>query len=189
MYYQRFGMSPIHGYLASIHCAFQVKLQVKYPRPDGEPETPMMYAASHMASDEAKQLLQHIDKCCKMMEGLQSNHIKLMLYFDEAHTLVQKIPNDPHKKDLYDALCSCFNHLLGHPLFFIYPSTNSNISYLAPRGSLARSACARQDPDVLQAPVTETPFDCSPWLPIRPGTLKLEDVCTAEFMAQFGRPL
>jgi hypothetical protein len=182
-------MSPIHGHLAPIHYALQVKLQEKYPRPDGKLETPMMYAVSQMARDEAKQLLQQIDKCCKTMEGPQSNQIKLMLYFDEAHTLVQKIPNDPDEKDLYDALCSCFNYLLGHPLFVIYLSTDSNISYLAPRGSLARSARAHQNPGALQAPVTETPFDCSPGFPIKPGTLKLEDVCTVEFMAQFGRPL
>ena len=148
-----------------------------------------MYATSEMAKDEAKQLLQQIDKCCKTMEGFQNNHVKVMMYFDEAHTLVQKIPKDPHEKDLYDALCSCLNHLLAYPLFVVYLSTDSDISYLAPQGSLARSARARQNPDALQATVTETPFDCSPRFPIIPGRLKLEDVCTAEFMAQFGRPL
>jgi hypothetical protein len=66
-------------------------------------------------------------------------------------------------------------------LFVTYLSTDSNISKLAPLGSLAKS--------VLQAPVIEPPFDCSSEFPIIPGKLGLEDVCKVEFMAQFGRPL
>ncbi|KAL6308486.1 hypothetical protein BKA93DRAFT_822235 [Sparassis latifolia] len=40
-----------------------------------------------------------------------------------------------------------------------------------------------------QAPITETPFDCSPAFPLRPATLTLKDITSLHFLAQFGRPL
>jgi hypothetical protein len=124
------------------------------------------------------------------MEDYKSNEIKVMLYFDEAHVLAdRKVPGDPDGKDMYDVLCSCFNLFLSFPLFVIYLSTNSNLSLLAPQGPLARSARARANADALQAPITETPFDCAPTLRIKPNKLKLEDLYQIEFMAQFGRPM
>ncbi|KAF9519269.1 hypothetical protein BS47DRAFT_1482237 [Hydnum rufescens UP504] len=62
-----------------------------------------------------------------------------------------------------------------YPIFVVYLSTNSNVSYLAPKGSLARSSTARANPEFL----------------IEPGApeVKLDHVCSLEFMAQFGRPL
>ena len=125
------------------------------------------------------------------MEGLRSNnHVKLMLYFDEAHVLAgRRISKDPDGRDTHDVLCSCFNFFLSSPIFVIYLSTSSNIRQLAPSGPLAGSARARDNADALQAPVTEIPFDCSPIFPIIPGRLGLDDVCKVEFMAQFGRPM
>ena len=58
-----------------------------------------------------------------------------------------------------------------------------------PSGALARSARARSNIHNLQAPITETPFDCSPDLPVRPHKLTLENTCDVVFMSQFGRPL
>jgi len=124
------------------------------------------------------------------MEGLASNGVKLMLYFDEAHVLGEKkVQDDPNEKDLFDVLCSCFTFFVSSPIFVIYLSTFSDMGLLAPQGSLAKSARARQNADALQAPITETPFDCSPNLSIKPGKLKLEDLYQIEFMAQFGRPM
>ena len=144
-----------------------------------------------MVRRELAVLLKRIDDCCDSMEGLQSsNHVKLMLYFDEAHVLARnKVTGDPEGKDTYDVLCSCFNFFLSFPIFVIFLSTSSNISQLAPSGPLSRSARARNNADALQAPVTEIPFDCSPIFPIIPGKLGLDDVCRVEFMAQFGRPM
>jgi hypothetical protein len=113
-----------------------------------------------------------------------------MLYFDEAHVLAErKVIRDPDGKNMYDVMCSCFNSFLSSPIFVVYLSTNSNISDLAPPGPLARSGRARENADALQAPVTETPFDCFPEFLIKPGELGLEDVCEVEFMARFGRPM
>jgi hypothetical protein len=124
------------------------------------------------------------------MEGYQTNDVQLMLYFDEAHGLLdRKIPNDPDEKDMYDVLCSCFNAFLSSPIFVIYLSTNFNISQLAPAGRAARSGRARANADALQAPITEVPFDCSPDFPIPSGERSLQDVCEVRFMAQFGRPM
>jgi hypothetical protein len=124
------------------------------------------------------------------MQGIKNGQVKLILYFDEAHVLSAKtVPHDPDGKDMYDVLCSCFNLFLSLPVFVIFLSTVSNIYKLAPSGSLAKSARARANTDALQAPVTETPFDCSPKFPIKPGKFGLEEVSRVEFMAQFGRPM
>ena len=149
-----------------------------------------MYATSELAKREVELLLKRIDNCCASMKGFKNGHIKLMLYFDEAHVLsAKRVAHDPDEKDMYDVLCSCFNLFLSLPIFVIFLSTTSNIHELAPSGSLAKSARARADADALQAPVTETPFDCSPEFPVKPGKLGLKDVCQVEFMAQFGRPM
>jgi hypothetical protein len=161
-----------------------------YPHPEVNLDAPGS-TVSTMVRKELALLLKCIDDCCESMEGLQSsNHVKLMLYFDEAHILAgRRVPGDPEGKDMYDVLCSCFNFFLSSPIFVIYLSTSSNIGQLAPSGSLARSARACNGADALQAPVTEIPFDCSPMFPIIPGKLGLDDVCEVEFMAQFGRPM
>jgi hypothetical protein len=113
-----------------------------------------------------------------------------MLYFDEAHVLAEKkVIKDPDGKNMYDVMCSCFNFFLSSPIFVIYLSTNSNISDLAPTGPLARSGRARENADSLQAPVTETPFDCFPKFVVKSDDLRLEHVCEVEFMARFGRPM
>jgi hypothetical protein len=143
-----------------------------------------------MAKEQLVLLLERIDGCCESMGGLKNKQVKLMLSFDEAHVLAEhKVPKDPDGNDTYDVLCSCFNFFLSMPIFVIYLSTSSIIGQLAPQGSLARSGRARENADALQAPITETPFDCSPEFPIIPGKLVLEDVCKVEFMVQFGRPM
>ena len=125
------------------------------------------------------------------MEGLQSsNHIKLMLYFNECHVLAgRRVPNDPDGKDTYDVLCSCFNFFLFSLIFIIYLLPSSNISQLAPSGPLARSAQVCDNVDAMQAPVTKIPFHCSPIFLIIPGELGLDDICKVKFMAQFGHPV
>ena len=149
-----------------------------------------MYATSEFAIREVKLLLKRIDNCWESMKGFVNGHVKLMLYFDEAHVLsARAVPHDPEEKDMYDVLCSCFNLFLSLPIFVIFLSTTSNIHELAPLGPLAKSARARANADALQAPLTETPFDCSPEFPIKPGKFGLKDVCQVEFMAQFGRPM
>jgi hypothetical protein len=161
-----------------------------YPHLEVDPDPPES-AVSIMARTELALLLKCIDDCCESMKDLQSsNCVKLILYVNEAHILAgRRVTEDPEGKDTFDVLCSCFNFFLPLPIFVIYISTSSNISQLAPSGSLARSARVRNNADALQAPVTEIPFDCSPRFPIIPGKLGLDDVYEVEFMAQFGRPM
>jgi len=119
-----------------------------------------------------------------------ANEIKVVIYFDESHTLSDVLaPTNPMNKTLYDVLCSALDHLKSRPLFTIFLSTNSHLATLAPSAALARSARALVHSGALQAPITETPFDCAPDLCILPGTLSLEDISDLEFMARFGRPL
>lgn len=114
-----------------------------------------------------------------------------MIYFDEAHTLTN-YPTDPkdlNGKDLYDCLLSCLVHFIDQSLFTIFLSTNSSLSNLAPPSRDAKSARARDASKNLQAPITETPFDCYPGFLVQPDTLSWRDVSTIQFMAKFGRPL
>ncbi|KAF9503396.1 hypothetical protein BS47DRAFT_1356260, partial [Hydnum rufescens UP504] len=127
------------------------------------------------ASEVAKileQLLGRIDDCCESSQDTQKDHVKLML------------PGDLDGKDMYDVLCSCFSLLPSSSVFVIYLSTQSDISDLAPRRSLSRSARARENPEALQAPITETPSIVLLGSRFNPGELKLEDVYTVDFMAQ-----
>jgi hypothetical protein len=114
------------------------------------------------------------------------NQVKVMLYFDEAHVLVDSTDD---RKTLYDILCSAIDNLRSESLFVIFLSTNSHLEKLAPSGAMAWSARARENSDALQAPITETPFDCAPTLSVLPKTLTMDATCDLEFMARFGRPL
>jgi hypothetical protein len=121
---------------------------------------------------------------------------KIILYFDEADTLMitpqrnkQSSGENPSDKYLYDILCSALNNLLSEPLLALFLSTASHLYQLAPSGPMARSARARSNIHNLQAPITETPFDCSPNFPVLPRDLTLEKTCDVAFMSQFGRPL
>ena len=124
------------------------------------------------------------------LEGLVgSQRIKLIIYFDEAHPLTKVVPTKDDEKTLYDFLCSCLNHFLAFPIFCIFLSTNSSLAHFASPPALARSARIRGGKAVTHAPITETPFDCSGDLMVKPGELTIKDVSTIQFMAQFGRPL
>jgi hypothetical protein len=123
---------------------------------------------------------------CRVRDAPSDDKIKVIMYFDEYHTLSGPVRSG---KTVYDFLCSAFDDLVSLPLFVIFLSTNSHVRQDAPMPIFARSARARASPATLQAPITEVPFDCSPELPIAAGTLKLADVSTIPFMARFGRPL
>ena len=131
-----------------------------------------------------------IDECIKDEQPFPQDRIKVVMYFDKSHVLC-RIPTSTSKNDktLRDVLCAAIDHLRPCLLFVIFLSTNSHLSKLAPGGPFAKSAHARQNWDALEAPITETPFDCSPSFPLSLESLTLQDTSTVEFMAQFGRPL
>jgi hypothetical protein len=157
------------------------------PRNVGE-DTLAMFVASDFAKSALKHLLQKMDDLVAHQTG-QPNDVKLVVYIDEAHTLADnEAPANADNKYLYDVLCSALSYFVAFPLFVIYLSTNSHLRNLSPAQQWAKSSRAREV-DSMQAPITETPFDCAPNLLIKPSTLKLENMNNVEFMAQFGRPL
>jgi hypothetical protein len=123
------------------------------------------------------------------------DHIKVVMYFDESHTLANaeglrdSADDVTNGKSLLDVLCMAINPLRSYPFFAIFLSTNSHLHSLAPSRRFAKSARAREHWESLQAPITEVAFDCSPALDIDPNKLTMDDTSSLEFMAQFGRPL
>lgn len=116
------------------------------------------------------------------------NKIKIILYFDEAHELSRIRTNGNQGNlpyDHYNALCGSLNVFRAQPIFAIFLSTD--LSALAPSRKDNRSTRARAGH--LQAPITETPFDCSPDFPLKLESLDYDDICQIKFLAQFGRPL
>ncbi|KAF8551255.1 hypothetical protein OG21DRAFT_301501 [Imleria badia] len=122
------------------------------------------------------ELLAALDRFCIFPNP---DDVKVMLYFDKAHELYHAIRGDKQGKTLYNVVCSSLNHFKNYPIFTIFISTE-----LPPTQSNAR-----EDAKVLQAPITETAFDCHPSFPIKPGQLKLKELGELPFLARFGRPL
>jgi len=121
---------------------------------------------------------------------MPANKIRIILYFDEAHELSQRRTEDNQGNCIYDhynALCGSLNVFREQPIFIIFLSTHSSSSALAPPCEDNRSA--RAPAGHLQAPITETPFDCSPVFPLKLDELSYSDVCKIDFLAQFGRPM
>ncbi|KAH9949216.1 hypothetical protein B0H21DRAFT_820225 [Amylocystis lapponica] len=150
-----------------------------------------MTQAQQSAGAALLKLLKQLSACVNAPE--QDEHVvKLILYFDEAHILTTKpAPPNPDEKKLYDVLCSTLEELRRHSIaaFALFLSTNSSLSRFAPIPTQAASGRARTTAKDLQAPITEIPFDCSRNFPINWATLTYAEICTVDFMAQFGRPL
>ena len=112
--------------------------------------------------------------------------IKVVIYFDEAHLLTTR--ETAQSRSVYETLCSSLVELRQLPLFVIFLSTTSSISLLAPPARYQRSSRARMAHG-LHPPITETPFDCHPELPIELRNVTIDSLSTLSFMARFGRPL
>jgi hypothetical protein len=139
------------------------------------------------AAESARQALGKL--ITKLSHWDKTEKIRIVIYFDEAHTLTRVKLGSSDEKSLYDHLCSCFNHFLASPIFVIFLSTNSSlVEFAAPR-ALAKSARIRGGNAVTNPPITETPFDCMPDLMVEPGVLTTKDIGEISFMAKFGRPL
>ncbi|KAH9942801.1 hypothetical protein B0H21DRAFT_823927 [Amylocystis lapponica] len=115
--------------------------------------------------------------------------VKLVLYFDEAHTL--SIIRGARRKVLYEVLCSVLDILCSQcpAIFALFLSTNISLTRFAPMPIMAASGPAQ--PNWLRPlmSLTGAPFDCSHAFPIQWSELKYHDLCSLNFIAQFGRPL
>jgi hypothetical protein len=150
---------------------------------DYDVHTVIEFAAAESAREALGQLISILDS----FDGHET--VKLVIYFDEAHSLTKGTPPNDDEKTRYDFLCSCLNRFLAYPVFTIFLSTNSSLAEFATPRALARSARIRGGLAVTHAPITETPFDCDGDLMVRPGELKMKDISIISFMARFGRPL
>jgi hypothetical protein len=113
---------------------------------------------------------------------------KVLLSFDEAHSLTSTLDGTASDKVLLNYLAEALNELCPQALFALFLSTQYSIEHFAPSYATARSARIRQQIPDLNAPITETPFDCFD-MPIHPGRLMAGDPSDIAFMSLFGRPL
>lgn len=133
----------------------------------------------------------------KLSEGELRTFPLVVVYFDEVQTLWETFvtkPNSERPQTLYNVLLSVFADIRKEGLFGVFLSTNLYMGDVAPPAQLSPPAqfspSARQHITYTQpAPFTELPFDCAPSLPLDVAALKVEDLPTVRFMAQFGRPL
>lgn len=136
-----------------------------------------------------------IEACRGLHDTLRANAgdvegvVDIFIYFDEAHVLTERHPLDsPRSQTIYNVLRSVFNDFLDDPVFVVFISTRPHLGACAPPCVLENSARALAS-GPLQAPITETPFDCAPNILVQTDTYTWEQVADVRFMARFGRPL
>lgn len=143
-----------------------------------------------------KQLLATIDKHssnydstpwsdCSSPENRKFSPVRLMLSFDECRDLFDTCTFAPETPDpgneqrsAFQILCSAFGVCTSQDLFVVYLSTDLGLVPYSP-GHL--------DPENLQAPIVELPFDI--FATVEEDNVKLEQVSEPGYMVQFGRPL
>ncbi|OCH85448.1 hypothetical protein OBBRIDRAFT_891177 [Obba rivulosa] len=119
-----------------------------------------------------------------------ADRVKIVCSMDEVDILARtEAASSKENKTLYDVLCSCSEIFSGQPIFFLFLSTHSQLSLLAPPKRLMTCASTRSHFATLVPPITETPFDCSPEFPLRLDGHTMETICRIESIARFGRPL
>jgi hypothetical protein len=115
-------------------------------------------------------------------------------YFDEAHTMrnVREDANQSKGGNAYFALMHVLSTLESAPIFFIFLSTNSSLSTLAPPDAHYPSLRVRQGWKLIP-PFFELPFDnfcCGFTKELEErGELTLKGVCELEQIVKFGRPM
>lgn len=114
--------------------------------------------------------------------------VDILIYFDEAHELTKIYLQDTDEKTLYTVFLSVLNDYRDYQLFIVFLSTLSHIADFAPPRGQAKSARASKS-GALQAPITETPFDCAPDILVVEYAYDREEIAQLHFIARFGRPL
>lgn len=151
-------------------------------------------------------------KALKTRQIPLSHDLKVVVYFDEAHTLFKATymdlgdkpttqttksieddqkPTAKTRKSMYNYILSVINTLKEYGFFAIFLSTSSRIRIFAPAPSQAPSA-RQTDNRAPPAPITEIAFDCHPDLSASAGIAlnqKLSTCRSIAFMAKFGRVL
>ncbi|KAF8340879.1 hypothetical protein F5887DRAFT_1225825 [Amanita rubescens] len=135
------------------------------------------------AQDTEKRLRSLIEKV-KSIVGDEIS-VEVVIYFDEAHTLLEDPPVDGTSKNLFDIFCWVATLCYEFPLFFIFISTRPLVPKLLTTESSNTISYANAS---LNVPIIETPFDCYP-KKVPKGQLSLNETTSIDFLARFGRPL
>ncbi|GBE82951.1 hypothetical protein SCP_0413380 [Sparassis crispa] len=127
-------------------------------------------------------LIEAIDGKVIDLSSIGRNDVKVVFYFDGADDTLFKARHLNSGIHLHP-FCTCLARISVSALLTVFLSTDADIAPLPPVSGPFIAGSFRQ------APITETPFDCSPAFPLRAATLTLQDITSLHFLAQFGRPL
>lgn len=125
------------------------------------------------------------DSLCGEGSNPDSQDVRLLLYYDEAHELSTN--GWPFNQPRYLSLLTCIHQWLSRTTqaMAVFASTSFNIDPV-----LSNAFPPIRPYGVLQAPQNETPFNNSPQIAkLHKSTWTLTTSSTLEFVAQFGRPL
>ena len=147
---------------------------------------------------------------CRIPEDCGERDPLIILYFDEIRSLTRKgeytIQSSPGDNPLgsaqeeatstegiyptpYAALRSAIASLERGSCFTLFISTYTPLYTSGSLPTAPSSSGTQVDFGIIQAPFTETPFDCHPSFPVIPSHFTLAGTARVEFLARFGRPL
>jgi len=128
------------------------------------------------------------------LHGVVGDKFLAVAYFDEAHSMrnIRKDANQSKGGNPYFALMHVLSTLESAPIFFIFLSTNSSLSTLAPPDahypSLRVQAGWKLIPPFFELPFDNFCHDFTKELEGR-GELTLRGVCELDQIVKFGRPM
>ncbi|QRV99088.1 hypothetical protein RhiJN_27107 [Ceratobasidium sp. AG-Ba] len=128
-------------------------------------------------------------------DPIYTRPVRLLIYFDEAHTLTKYSPIQDGKQSYtaYQLLCRVLNNLRGYDLFGVFISTNSRLSrsvFTPPQRVHPSARVIEVDANPVQVPFVELAFDLAGDTPLlKEGAHSVREVCRPAFMVRFGRPL
>ncbi|KAK0209353.1 hypothetical protein IW262DRAFT_1417798 [Armillaria fumosa] len=159
-----------------------VERAIKYEGDAADPQTEPFLATNQSFRDlrDAVELREGANR----KDAVKSqDDLKILIYFDEAHTLAAGTPGPTN----YDILCSALADIEDLNHFVIFMSTTGALSILGRPQHEYRSSRAVAPKTTLPAPFTILPFDIGPRVLHKQATF--ETLRSIKHLAAFGRPL
>ncbi|KAK0214454.1 hypothetical protein IW262DRAFT_1514672 [Armillaria fumosa] len=159
-----------------------VERAIKYEGDAADPQTEPFLATNQSFRDlrDAVELREGANR----KDAVKSqDDLKILIYFDEAHTLAAGTPGPTN----YDTLCSALADIEDLNHFVIFMSTTGALSILGRPQHEYRSSRAVAPKTTLPAPFTILPFDIGPRVLHKQATF--ETLRSIKHLAAFGRPL
>ena len=113
--------------------------------------------------------------------------LEVVLVVDEVHVLGRELSKGANEHKI-DSFYRTVNHLRTRPMSLVVLSTQSDMKVLAPSKDLQTSSRMMQAADVLNPPLTESPFDHR-LQNIDRSKIKLDMLADPLYKALYGRPL